>query len=62
MMLKGKLFWIIGTSVALLGVGLVRLVAPKYSPDTASVVITLIGYTLVIAGLFSLTLTTREDK
>jgi hypothetical protein len=61
MIFKKKYYWIAGTLVALSGVGLVRLVAPKYLPGSASMVIALIGYTLVIAGLFSLTLATRED-
>lgn len=57
---KKKLYWIMGTLVALLGVCLVRLVAPQYPPDTARIVIGFIGYTLVIVGLFSLTLATRR--
>lgn len=62
MILNKKYFWIIGTLVALLGVGLVRLVAPKYPVGSAGMVIMLAGYTLVIAGLFSLTLSTRNDE
>lgn len=61
MKIRKKLRWILGTLIALWGVGLVRLVAPRYSPETAGIVIMLIGYTLVIAGLFSVTLAMRKD-
>lgn len=61
MKMKKGLFWILGTVVALSGVGIVRLVAPKYSPETAGIIIMFLGYTLVIAGLFSLTLAMRKD-
>ena len=59
---KRTWWWVIGTLIALLGVALVRLVATKYPPGTTSIVIALIGYTLVIFGLFAITLATRRDE
>lgn len=62
MMSKERLHWIAGTLVALLGVGLVRLVAPRYSPANTSVAILLLGYTLVISGLLYLTFAARKNE
>jgi uncharacterized membrane protein HdeD (DUF308 family) len=61
MMLKDKLHWMVGALLALLGVGLVRLVAPRYSPAVTSTVISLLGYTLVISGLLYLTFAARKN-
>ena len=59
---KRHWWWIIGTLIALVGTGLVRLVAPEYPPGNTRLMITFAGYSLVIFGLFSLTLATRRDE
>lgn len=59
---KRQWWWVIGTCIALSGVALVRLLAPEYPPGTTRIGINSIGYTLVIFGIFSLTLAMRNDK
>ncbi|OPY02946.1 MAG: hypothetical protein A4E66_02697 [Syntrophus sp. PtaB.Bin001] len=59
---KRQWWWIIGTCIALLGVALVRLLAPEQPPGVTRTVIKAIGYALVIVGLFTLPLAMREDE
>jgi len=59
---KRQWWWVIGTCIALSGVGLVRLLAPEYPPGNTRIAIFFVGYTLVIFGIFSLTLATRRDE
>jgi|TARA_B100000959_G_scaffold251317_1_gene280518 uncharacterized membrane protein HdeD (DUF308 family) len=56
-----KNFWIGGTLTAFLGVALVRLVAPELESGWASLVF-MLGFTLVIAGITTLTFATKRDK
>jgi len=55
-------WWIVGTCIALLGVALVRLLAPEYPPETTRMVIKAVGYSVVIVGLFTIPLAMREDE
>ncbi|MDY0186392.1 MAG: hypothetical protein RBR16_00560 [Syntrophus sp. (in: bacteria)] len=55
-------WWILGTCIALLGVALVRLLAPEYPPGTTRMVVKGVGYSLVIVGLFTIPLAMREDE
>jgi len=59
---KRHWWWIIGTLISLSGVALVRLLAPEYPPGNTRFAISFVGYTLVIFGIFSLTLATRRDE
>ena len=54
-----KAYWIGGTLTALLGVGLVRLLAPALA-DFASSLATVTGYILVIIGITIVALATRR--
>lgn len=56
-----KVYWIGGTMIAFLGVALARLVAPELSGGWASVVL-MIGITLVIAGITTLTFATKRKQ
>ncbi len=55
-------WWILGTCIALLGVALVRLLAPEYPPGTARLVIKAGGYALVIVGLFMIPLAMQNNE
>jgi drug/metabolite transporter (DMT)-like permease len=55
---RGLGWWVGGTSVALAGVAIVRLVAPR--AGDLSVPAYLAGFTLAILGLFLITLGTRQ--
>ena len=52
-------YWIGGTLTALLGIGLVRLLAPTLAGVTSSLAI-VAGYLLVIVGITILALATRR--
>jgi hypothetical protein len=56
-----KAYWIGGTTIAFLGVALVRLVAPELSGGWASIVL-MIGFTLVIAGITTITFGTKRTQ
>jgi len=58
---KRQWWWVIGTCIGLSGVGIVRLLVPEYPPGNTRFAIAFAGYTLVIFGIFSLTLATRRD-
>lgn len=55
---RGLGWWVGGTAVALVGVGLVRFVG--HWAGKAEVPVKLAGFTLAILGLFLITLATRE--
>jgi len=59
---KRQWWWVIGTGIGLSGVGIVRLLVPEYPPGNIRFAIAFVGYTLVIFGIFSLTLATRRDE
>jgi len=54
-----KAYWIGGTLTALLGVGLVRLLAPALAGVASSLVV-VAGYLLVIVGITIVALATRR--
>ncbi len=54
-----KAYWIGGTLTALLGVGLVRLLAPALAGVASSLVV-VAGYLLVIVGIAIVALATRR--
>jgi uncharacterized membrane protein HdeD (DUF308 family) len=54
-----KAYWIGGTLTALLGIGLVRLLAPALAGVASSLVI-VAGYLLVIAGITVIARATRR--
>jgi hypothetical protein len=56
-----KAYWIGGTLTGLLGVALVRLVAPELD-GMAAAICAPAGYFLVIAGITVLGLATRKDR
>jgi len=58
-MLDNKGYWIGGTLIAFFGVALVRLVAPELEGGWASLVL-LLGFTLVIAGVTTITFGTQR--
>jgi uncharacterized membrane protein YfcA len=58
--MRGKIaYWIGGTLTALLGIGLVRLLAPALAGVASSLAI-VAGYLLVIVGITILALATRR--
>lgn len=58
--MRGKLaYWIGGTLTALLGIGLVRLLAPALA-GVASTLVIVTGYLLVIVGITILALATKR--
>ncbi len=60
---KRQWWWVIGTVIALSGVAVVRLLAPEYPPGAITrIAINVVGYTLVIVGLFSLSLAMQNDR
>ena len=56
-----KIFWIGGALTAFLGVALVRLVAPEMTGGWSSIVL-MIGFTLVIVGITTITFATKRDQ
>ena len=56
-----KGYWIGGSVIAFSGVALVRLVAPELSGGWASLVL-MIGITLVIAGITTITFGTKRKQ
>jgi uncharacterized membrane protein HdeD (DUF308 family) len=59
-MRENKTFWIGGTLTGLLGVALVRLLAPALA-GAANSLATVIGYLLVIAGITVIASATRRN-
>jgi hypothetical protein len=60
-MMERKGYWIGGTLTGLLGVGLVRLLAPALAGYTASVT-SVAGYLLVIVGITVVALATSRTE
>jgi hypothetical protein len=56
-----RAYWIGGTVTALLGVALVRLVAPELTGIAGSLTMAL-GYALVVAGITIISCATRRKK
>jgi uncharacterized membrane protein HdeD (DUF308 family) len=61
MMKEKQGYWIGGTVTGLLGVALVRLLAPELSGSLATIALA-VGYTLVVAGLTIIAFATKRDR